>query len=84
MAAQANELSAFEKQYGDQHLDEAAELLPQLNPNEFPHLARLSQAAMEPAPIERVRWAIRTFINGISVRDASKVSAAPGEATDVS
>ena len=68
---EANEISAFERTAGDEHLNEAESALSGLDPEKFPHLSRLSHMAMQPTPSERARWAIRTFIQGLAANKNS-------------
>lgn len=73
---EANDISAFERIAGEEHLDEAESALSGLDPEKFPHLSRLSHMAMQPTPGERARRAIRTFIQGLAVNKNS--GRAPG------
>lgn len=62
---EANEISAFEATFGKKHLNEAENALSRLDPDNFPHLNRLSHMAMISTPGERAQWAIHTFIRGL-------------------
>ncbi|WP_010533662.1 TetR/AcrR family transcriptional regulator [Brachybacterium squillarum] len=74
---EANEISTFEMTGGKEHLDEAENVLAELDPDAFPHLSRLSHAAMQSTPSDRARWAVRTFISGLAAN--STTPSAPAE-----
>ncbi|SPF68360.1 Homeobox domain-like [Propionibacterium ruminifibrarum] len=63
---EANEISAFEATLGKEHLYEAENVLSGLDPENFPHLSRLSHMAMIATPVERAQWAIHTFTRGLA------------------